>query len=95
MKPPFSTRSTEEPTPQGIIETLRSRSSATSCSATALAVSTLPAQGELLSLLIHCQNFEEVQQLASAVGLKAGADGAHVVLATSKGIIAAQAWLFD
>jgi hypothetical protein len=95
MKSPFSARSTEEPTPQGIIETLRSRSSATSCSATALAVSILPAQVELLTLLIRCQSFEEVQRLASAVDLKAGTDGARVVLATSKGMVVAQAWLFD
>jgi hypothetical protein len=95
MKRIIPTRPDREPASLGIIETLRGRKSCETYAATALAFSTLPEQTELLTLLIRCRTFDEVKLLAFAFGLRAGADGAQVVLVNRKGTVAAQAWLFD
>ena len=68
MKSPLSPRSSADSEPLAIMETLRGRSLANGCRATALAVSTLPEQGELLSLLLRCHTFDEVSLLAFGYG---------------------------
>jgi hypothetical protein len=95
MKSPLSNRSSIPSEPLAIIETLRRRYPAEACAATALAVSTLPEQGELLTLLIRCTCLDEVKLLAFAYGLRAGEEGGRVMLVNRKGTVAAQAWLFD
>jgi len=95
MKSPASPRLSVDAEPLAIIETLRGRSSADEVRPTALVVSLLPEQGELLSLLLRCRTFDEVSLLAFSFGLRAGTEAGRVALVNRKGTVAAQGWLFD
>ncbi len=95
MKSPFSTRASVDPESLAMLATLRARSTQAVCRPMSLAVSTLPNQVELLQLLLRCSTVAEVHLLAGAFGLRAGEEGGRVLVVNQRGVVAAQAWLFD